>query len=136
MNDDLIKIKNSILNSVQEGNHVDRVLELTTSELTTQEKVKLKILFEDAMRTHRLNAENWMLTDLTFPLSEIVKSRLFVYPESDEQYYGYEPSPLQLKIEKWKQLEDAGGDIYAILYNDIENYFIFFLHVLFYNKFS
>jgi len=120
MNDDLIKIKNSILNSVQEGNHVDRVLELTTSELTTQEKVKLKILFEDAMRTHRLNAENWMLTDLTFPLSEIVKSRLFVYPESDEQYYGYEPSPLQLKIEKWKQLEDAGGDIYAILYNDIE----------------
>ena len=120
MNDDLIKIKNNILNSVQEGNHVDRVLELTTSELTTQEKVKLKILFEDAMRTHRLNAENWMLTDLTFPLSEIVKSRLFVYPESDKQYYGYEPSPLQLKIEKWKQLEDAGGDIYAILYNDIE----------------
>ena len=63
MNDDLIKIKNNILNSVQEGNHVDRVLELTTSELTTQEKVKLKILFEDAMRTHRLNAENWMLTN-------------------------------------------------------------------------
>lgn len=120
MNDDLIKIKNSILNSVQEGNHVDRVLELMTSELTTQEKIKLKILFEDAMRTHRLNAENWMQTDLIFPLSEIVKSRLFVYPESDEQYYGYEPSPLQLKIEKWKQLEDAGGDVYAILYNDIE----------------
>ena len=41
-----------------------------------------------------LNAENWMQTELTFPLCEIVKSRLFVY-ESDEQYYGYEPSPLE-----------------------------------------
>ena len=120
MNDDLIQIKNSILNSVKEGNHVDRVLELTTSDLSTQQKIELKMLFEDAMRTHRLNAENWMHTDLTFPLSEIVNSRLFVYPESDEQYYGYEPSPLQLKIEKWKSLENEGGDVYAILYNDIE----------------
>ncbi len=72
------------------------------------------------MRTHRLNAENWMQTDLTFPLSEILKSRLFIYPESNEQYYGYEPSPLELKIQTWKELENEEGGLYALIYNDIE----------------
>ena len=36
------------------------------------------------MRQHRVNAENWLQTSLTFPLDEILKSRLFVYPVSDE----------------------------------------------------
>lgn len=120
MSKKLIEIQKQILQLVNEGGQVDKVIDKTTSELNTTEKIELKLLFEDSMRTHRLNAENWMQTDLTFPLSEILKSRLFVYPESDEQYYGYEPSPLELKIQSWKELENEEGGLYALIYNDIE----------------
>ena len=40
-------------------------------------------MFEESIRQHRMNAENWLQTNLTFPLDEILKSRLFVYV-SDE----------------------------------------------------
>ena len=120
MSKKLIDIKNKITELVSKGEQVDKVIVKTTSELITTEKIELKLLFEDSMRTHRLNAENWMQTELTFPLSEILKSRLFVYPESDEQYYGYEPSPLEKKIQTWKELENEEGGLYALIYNDIE----------------
>lgn len=120
MNKKLIEIKSKITEMVNEGEHVDKVIDKTTLYLSTKEKIELKFLFEDAMRTHRLNAENWMQTDLTFPLSEILKSRLFVYPESSEQYYGYEPSPLEQKIQRWKELENEEGGLYALIYNDVE----------------
>jgi|TARA_A200000159_G_scaffold154496_1_gene167389 hypothetical protein len=120
MSKNLIEIQKKILHLVNEGSQVDKVIDKTTSELNTTEKIELKLLFEDAMRTHRMNAENWMQTDLIFPLSEILKSRLFVYPESSEQYYGYEPSPLELKIQNWKELENEEGALYALIYNDIE----------------
>jgi hypothetical protein len=120
MNKKLIEIKNKITEMVNKGEHVDKVIEKTTLYLSTKEKIELKLLFEDAMRTHRLNAENWTQTDLIFPLSEILKSRLFVYPESSEQYYGYEPSPLEQKIQRWKELENEEGGLYALIYNDIE----------------
>ncbi len=120
MSKSLIEIQKKILHLVNEGSQVDKVIDKTTSELNTTEKIELKLLFEDAMRTHRMNAENWMQTDLIFPLSEILKSRLFVYPESSEQYYGYEPSPLELKIQNWKELENEEGALYALIYNDIE----------------
>jgi len=120
MSKKLIEIQKKILHLVNEGSQVDKVIDKTTSELNTTEKIELKLLFEDAMRTHRMNAENWMQTDLIFPLSEILKSRLFVYPESSEQYYGYEPSPLELKIQNWKELENEEGALYALIYNDIE----------------
>ena len=120
MSKKLIEIQKKILHLVNEGSQVDKVIDKTTSELNTTEKIELKLLFEDAMRTHRMNAENWMQTDLIFPLSEILKSRLFVYPESSEQYYRYEPSPLELKIQNWKELENEEGALYALIYNDIE----------------
>jgi hypothetical protein len=120
MSKKLIEIQKKILHLVNEGSQVDKVIDKATSELNTTEKIELKMLFEDDMRTHRMNAENWMQTDLIFPLSEILKSRLFIYPESDEQYYGYEPSPLELKIKKWKELENEDGALYALIYNDIE----------------
>lgn len=120
MSKKLIEIQSKITELIKDGAQVDKVIDKTTSELSTSEKIDLKLLFEDAMRTHRMNAENWMQTDLTFPLSEILKSRLFVYPESSEQYYGYEPSPLELKIQRWKELENEDGALYALIYNDIE----------------
>jgi hypothetical protein len=120
MSKKLIEIQKKILHLVNEGSQVDKVIDKATSELNTTEKIELKLLFEDAMRTHRMNAENWMQTDLIFPLSEILKSRLFVYPESSERYYGYEPSPLELKIQNWKELENEEGALYALIYNDIE----------------
>ena len=32
---------------------VDKVIDKIVSELTTNEKIELKLLFEDSMRTHR-----------------------------------------------------------------------------------
>ena len=78
MSKKLIKIQ-KIFYLVNEGQHVDRVYDKLVSELSQNEKIELKILFEDAMRQHRMNAENWLQTSLTFPLDEILKSRLFVY---------------------------------------------------------
>ena len=68
MSKNLIEIQKKILHLVNEGSQVDKVIDKTTSELNTTEKIELKLLFEDAMRTHRMNAENWMQTDLIFPL--------------------------------------------------------------------
>ena len=67
MSKKLIEIQKQILQLVNEGGQVDKVINKTTSELDTTEKIELKLLFEDSMRTHRLNAENWLQTDLTFP---------------------------------------------------------------------
>ena len=63
MSKKLIDIKNKITELVSKGEQVDKVIVKTTSELITTEKIELKLLFEDSMRTHRLNAENWMQTD-------------------------------------------------------------------------
>tara|TARA_B100002019_G_C21168269_1_gene547039 strand:- start:339 stop:1070 length:732 start_codon:yes stop_codon:yes gene_type:complete len=88
-----------------------------------------------------MNAENWLQTSLTFPLDEILKSRLFVYPVSDKVGVDYfvndtddlswqtydkqinesQVSGLQLKIEDWKSKEDSDeAGLYALIYNDIE----------------
>ena len=123
MSKKLIEIQSKITELIKDGTQVDKVIDKTTSELSTTEKIELKLLFEDAMRTHRMNAENWMQTDLTFPLSEILKSRLFVYPESSEQYYGYEPSPLEQKIQRWKELENE-----KINKNHINSTYLLFYH--------
>ena len=141
MSKKLIKIQKKIFYLVNEGQHVDRVYDKLVSELSQNEKIELKILFEDAMRQHRMNAENWLQTSLTFPLDEILKSRLFVYPVSDEvgvEYFvndtdeapwaSYEKikeinqkSGLQNKIEDWKSKEDSDeAGLYALIYNDIE----------------
>ena len=142
MSKKLIKIQKEILHRVTEGTHVDKVADELVSDLSLNEKIELKILFEDAMRKYRLNAESWLHTNLTFPLSEILKSRLFVYPEPDEteqqailkrklknKNYSWSDfedhlknhikSPLTLKVEQWEELEDQGG-LYAWIYNDYE----------------
>ena len=79
MSKKLIEIQKKILHLVNEGEHIDRVYDTLVSELSHNEKIELKILFEESMRQHRMNAENWLQTSLTFPLDEILKSRLFVY---------------------------------------------------------
>lgn len=141
MSKKLIEIQKKILHLVNEGEHIDRVYDTLVSELSQNEKIELKILFEESMRQHRMNAENWLQTSLTFPLDEILKSRLFVYPVSDEvgvEYFvndtdeaswqtydkisGYnQKSGLQNKIEDWKSKEDSDeAGLYALIYNDIE----------------
>ena len=142
MSKKLTEIQKKILHLVNEGKHIDRVYEILVSNLSHTEKIKLKTLFEDSMRQHRLNAENWLQTGLTFPLDEILKSRLFVYPVSDEVGVDYfvndsdddlswqtydkqmtesQMSGLQLKIEDWKSKEDSDeAGLYALIYNDIE----------------
>ena len=141
MSKKLTEIQKKILHLVNEGKHIDRVYEILVSDLSHTEKIKLKTLFEDSMRQHRMNAENWLQTSLTFPLDEILKSRLFVYPVSDKvgvdyfvndtddlswqtydkQINGSQVSGLQLKIEDWKSKEDSDeAGLYALIYNDIE----------------
>ena len=142
MSSKLNKVKSEIIQKVTEGEYVDKVIELLTSDLSYEEKIELKIIFENTMREYRLNAESWLNTNLTFPLDEILKSRLFVFPESDknEQNSVYKEilaeyddsinkfentleiqtkSPLAYKIERWEAQEEQGG-IYAYIYNDIE----------------
>ena len=141
MSKKLIEIQKKILHLVNEGEHIDRVYDTLVSELSHNEKIELKILFEESMRQHRMNAENWLQTSLTFPLDEILKSRLFVYPVSDEVGVEYfvndtdeapwksydkikginQKSGLQNKIEDWKSKEDSDeAGLYALIYNDIE----------------
>lgn len=141
MSKKLIEIQKKILHLVNEGEHIDRVYDTLASDLSHDEKIELKILFEEEMRQHRMNAENWLQTSLTFPLDEILKSRLFVYPVSDELGVEYfvndtdeaswqtydkqmterQMSGLQHKIEDWKSKEDSDeAGIYALIYNDIE----------------
>ena len=141
MSKKLTEIQKKILHLVNEGKHIDRVYEILVSDLSHTEKIKLKTLFEDSMRQHRMNAENWLQTSLTFPLDEILKSRLFVYPVSDEVGVEYfvndtdeapwksydkikginQKSGLQNKIEDWKSKEDSDeAGLYALIYNDIE----------------
>ena len=141
MSKKLTEIQKKILHLVNEGKHIDRVYEILVSDLPHTEKIKLKTLFEDSMRQHRMNAENWLQTSLTFPLDEILKSRLFVYPVSDKVGVDYfvndtddlswqtydkqinesQVSGLQLKIEDWKSKEDSDeAGLYALIYNDIE----------------
>ena len=141
MSKKLIEIQKKILHLVNEGEHIDRVYDTLVSELSHNEKIELKILFEESMRQHRMNAENWLQTSLTFPLDEILKSRLFVYPVSDEVGVEYfvndtdeaswksydkikeinQKSGLQNKIDDWKSKEDSDeAGLYALIYNDIE----------------
>ena len=141
MSKKLIEIQKKILHLVNEGEHIDRVYDTLVSELSHNEKIELKILFEESMRQHRMNAENWLQTSLTFPLDEILKSRLFVYPVSDEVGVEYfvndtdeapwksydkikginQKSGLQNKIEDWKSKEDSDeAGLYVLIYNDIE----------------
>ena len=141
MSKKLIEIQKKIFYLVNEGEHIDRVYDTLVSELSHNEKIELKILFEESMRQHRMNAENWLQTSLTFPLDEILKSRLFVYPVSDEVGVEYfvndtdeaswksydkikeinQKSGLQNKIEEWKSKEDSDeAGLYALIYNDIE----------------
>jgi hypothetical protein len=119
MSKKLNEIKNKITEFINNGEQVDKVLDKTTSELSTSEKIELKILFEDGMRDHRINAD-WLQKDLIFPLDEILKSRLFIYPESNERFCDYEPSPLERKIQNWSEYEHEEGGLYALIYNDIE----------------
>ena len=84
MNDKLNDIKSKIIQKIIDGENADKVIHTFTSNLSYEEKIELKILYENNMRDYRLNAENWLNTNLTFPLDEILKSRLFVYPVSDE----------------------------------------------------
>ena len=132
MSKKLIEIQKKILHLVNEGEHIDRVYDTLVSELSHNEKIELKILFEESMRQHRMNAENWLQTSLTFPLDEILKSRLFVYPVSDEVGVEYfvndtdevpwksydkikginQKSGLQHKIEEWKSKEDSDESSY------------------------
>ena len=91
-------------------------------------------MFEESMHQHRMNAENWLQTSLTFPLDEILKSRLFVYPVSDEVGVEYfvndtdeapwksydkikginQKSGLQNKIEDWKFEERLSKEFEAV----------------------
>ena len=83
MNQKLSNVKKKILDFIQEGEKVDRVLDICLSNFKEYEKKELKKMFEDDMRKHRKEAETSWTSDLTYPLSEILRSRLFVYTEPE-----------------------------------------------------
>ena len=141
MNQKLSNIKKKILNFVQEGEKVDRVLDICISNLEEYEKKELKKMFEDDMRKHRKEAEATWASDLTYPLSEILRSRLFVYPEPDNsseqllfiekgksgnytddeitKVFGDFKTPLSIKMEEWEAKETNGG-MFAWIYDGVE----------------
>lgn len=141
MNQKLSNVKKKILDFIQEGEKVDRVLDICLSNFKEYEKKELKKMFEDDMRKHRKEAETSWTSDLTYPLNEILRSRLFVYPEpenSPEQLLFIEKgksgnytdeditevfsdfkTPLSFKMEEW-EAKEANGGMLAWIYDDVE----------------
>lgn len=130
----LYEIKDNILKFVESGENVDHVVDITTSNLSEDQKVNLTEMFEEDMINQLSEADNIFTARIKGSLETILNSRLFVYPEPEttyqqdlyneklddgsytaedfhEQIFNHSQSPLSLKIEKWKDAtnNDFGG---------------------------
>ena len=130
----LYEIKDNILKFVESGENVDHVVDITTSNLSEDQKVNLTEMFEEDMINQLGEADNILTARIKGSLETILNSRLFVYPEPEttyqqdlynekledgtytaedfhEQIFHHSKSPLSLKIKKWEDEmnNDFGG---------------------------
>ncbi len=138
----LDEIKNSIIKFVESGKNVDRVIDITTSNLSDNQKIHLIELFEEDMLNQVNEASNLLDADLDCTYKKILNSRLFVYPEPDttfqqdlynqkldddtytaedfhEQVFYHSKSPLALKAEKWQNDTINGFGGMVAIQNDL-----------------
>ena len=130
----LLEIKQNIIKFVEKGEDVDKVIDIVTSNLDEDRKLRLIELFEEDMINQLGEADNILTTRIKGSLETILNSRLFVYPEPEttyqqdlynekledgtytaedfhEQIFHHSKSPLSLKIKKWEDAtnSDFGG---------------------------
>ena len=134
----LYEIKENIIKFVEGGKNVDHVIDITTSNLSDNQKIHLTELFEIDMINQVNEADNLFDADLNLPFKKILNSRLFVYPEPEttfqqdiynqklddesytaedfhEQIFHHSKSPLTIKVEKWeKDTQNRFGGLIAI----------------------
>ena len=132
----LYEIKNNIIKFVESGENVDKVIDITTSNLSDDQKIHLTELFEEDMINQVGETNNIFTVQIRGFLKKILKSRLFVYPEPQttfqqdlynkkleegsytaedfhEQIFHHSKSPLTIKVEKWQNdtINGFGGMI-------------------------
>ena len=134
----LLEIKQNIIKFVESGKDVDKVIDIVTSNLNEDRKLRLIELFEEDMINQLSEADNIFTTQIQGSLKTILNSRLFVYPEPGttfqqdlynekldegsytaedfhEQIFHHSKSPLTLKVEKWQNDTHNGlGGMIAI----------------------
>ena len=138
----LHEIKKNIIKFVESGKNVDRVIDITTSNLSDDQKIHLTELFEEDMLNQVNKATNLLDADFNFTYKKILNSRLFVYPEPDttfqqdlynqkldddtytaedfhEQIFYHSKSPLTLKAEKWQNDTTNGFGGMVAIHNDL-----------------
>lgn len=132
----LYEIKDYIIKFVESGENVDKVIDIVTSNLDEDQKLRLIELFEEDMINQLGEADSIFTAQIKGSLKTILNSRLFVYPESEttfqqdlynekldegsytaedfyEQIFHHSKSPLTLKAEKWQNdtINGFGGMI-------------------------
>ena len=137
----LQQIKENILKFVESGKNVDQVIDIVTSNLNEEQKIRLVKLFELDIIEQVKNASSILDMDMSEALRTITKSRLFVYPEPDETYqqeiynekledgtytaddfhdhlYNHSRDPITLKMENWSdKVGHMGGGMTAMQIN-------------------
>ena len=138
----LPEIKQNIIKFVESGEDVDKVIDIVTSNLNEDRKLRLIELFEEDMINQLSEADNIFTTQIQGSLKTILNSRLFVYPEPEttfqqdlynekldegsytaedfhEQIFHHSKSPLTLKVEKWQNDTVNGFGGMIAIQNDL-----------------
>tara|TARA_B100001093_G_scaffold214167_1_gene205448 strand:- start:74 stop:967 length:894 start_codon:yes stop_codon:yes gene_type:complete len=138
----LHEVKENIIKFVENGENVDHVIDIVTSNLSEDQKVYLTELFEEDMLNQINEATTWLDIRVKGVLESILKSRLFVYPEPDttyqqdlynekldndsytaedfhEQIFHHSKSPLAMKVEKWQNDTKNGFGGMIAIENDL-----------------
>ncbi len=141
-NMNLVDIKKNIIKFVENGENVDHVVDITTSNLNNDQKINLVEMFEEDMLNQINDATDVLNVRIHGSLKSILKSRLFVYPEPDttfqqdlynekldegsytaedfhEQIFHHSKSPLTTKIEKWQNDTQNGFGGMIAIENDL-----------------
>ena len=140
----LQEIKKNIIKFVEDGKTVDRVVDITTSHLSEDQKINLVELFENDMIEQVKHTTSILDIGINETLRTILSSRLFVYPEPDETYqqeiytekledgtysvddfhdhlYNHIKDPITMKMEKWSDsVGHMGGGMTAMQNNLIQ----------------
>lgn len=140
----LYEIKDNIIKFVESGENVDKVIDITTSHLSNDQKIHLTELFEEDM-INQVNEDSTTFdTKLKGAIKKVLNSRLFVYPEPEttyqqdlynekldndtytaedfyEQIFNHSKSPLFMKAEKWKDATNNGiGGLLAMQTDSVQ----------------
>tara|TARA_Y100001933_G_C19013175_1_gene569860 strand:- start:482 stop:1375 length:894 start_codon:yes stop_codon:yes gene_type:complete len=140
----LTEIKQNIIRFVESGENVDKVIDIVTSNLDEDQKLRLVELFEEEMINQLGEADTVLTAQIKGSLKTILNSRLFVYPEPEttyqqdlynekldegsytaedfhEQIFHHSKSPLSLKIKKWEDATNSEfGGLVAIQSDSVQ----------------